>query len=273
MAARRKHGRKKSKFKTIWDRLSRSIKIWRRKSGQLPKLFAGMANIFFRKCARLPLFLKIIAVYLLTLALVGGIFLWRINRYRSVNPYFIPPVHLGELEDLLHDRDDGTQDEKTEPAGSESKRDDLEPLPGPLPPPGPAVHTAGWPVKEAGQILQEYGKPVISGTIYGQWLSFSNGIAIAVDPGTEILAVLGGVAKVVQLGGPYLHFGYEVTIDHAQNLNSIYQTLESVSVQNGTVVEKGQAVGIIKNRTPNPTYLYLEMHKEGKAVDPLDYLR
>jgi murein DD-endopeptidase MepM/ murein hydrolase activator NlpD len=273
VAARRKTpGRKKTKFKIGLNRLSLRVKHWLGKGGNLLSLLKKAVGRGIEKYARLPFILRVLSIYLLSLALVGAIFFWRINQFRSVNPYFVPPVNLGELEDILNgNRNNGRPGQETETV---TTPEEAEPEPAGEPEPEPQVlPIAVWPARELGDVLQEFGKPVIYDTIYGQALKYSSGTAFQVKPGTEILAVMEGTVTVRQLGGPNMHFGYEVVIEHTRGLKSFYRTLEKVAVQNGAFVAAGQAIGTIKDRTPELTFLYLEMQLDGNAVDPLAYLR
>jgi stage II sporulation protein Q len=88
----------------------------------------------------------------------------------------------------------------------------------------------------------------------------------------DVTAALDG--KVVRVENDPL-VGRLVEIEHPDNLVTVYQSLESVSVKPGDEVKQGQVIGkagrndFEKDAGP---HLHFEVRADGKAVDPEQYL-
>lgn len=86
-----------------------------------------------------------------------------------------------------------------------------------------------------------------------------------------IYAVLDGVVESAGFnsGG----YGNMVTIRHSNGMKTLYAHLSSISVSPGQKVSKGQKIGIM-GTTGRSTgiHLHLEVHVNGKKVDPENYL-
>jgi murein DD-endopeptidase MepM/ murein hydrolase activator NlpD len=55
---------------------------------------------------------------------------------------------------------------------------------------------------------------------------------------------------------------------------SVYGSLSSIDVKKGQIVSRGQTIGAVGTADPElPSHLHFEFRPEGRAVDPLDYLR
>ena len=99
---------------------------------------------------------------------------------------------------------------------------------------------------------------------------FHYGIDIKAAEGDAALASAAG--KVI-FSGRQRGFGKVVIIEHGERLCTVYAHLSSLKVKKGARVESGEVVGRI-GRTGNATgvHLHFEVRKEGKAINPLDYL-
>jgi murein DD-endopeptidase MepM/ murein hydrolase activator NlpD len=54
----------------------------------------------------------------------------------------------------------------------------------------------------------------------------------------------------------------------------VYGSLSSISVRKGGIVSRGQVIGAVGTADPElPSHLHFEFRPEGRAVDPMDYLR
>lgn len=85
----------------------------------------------------------------------------------------------------------------------------------------------------------------------------------------EVLATNDGIVIFVQDLGTY---GWTVGIDHGLGLVSIYSRLGNASIQNGTVVEKGQAIGVAgSSGFARNQHVYFEMRLQGVPVDPREW--
>jgi len=96
------------------------------------------------------------------------------------------------------------------------------------------------------------------------------GIEIAASPGAAAIAVHDGVVAYAE---PFIGFGNLVIIDHGRQAYSLYGYLDSVSVARGMRVTRGQSVGSIGATPAGKPGLYFELRIDGKAVDPLQWLR
>ncbi len=118
-----------------------------------------------------------------------------------------------------------------------------------------------WPVQ--GQVIARFG--MMKDPKYGTKVK-NNGIDILSAPGSEIRAAADGE---VVFAGPFLSYRNMVILDHHGFL-TIYAYLETLRVQVGDQVQRGTPIGRLGASQP---ILHFEVRKEGKAVDPLRYLK
>jgi septal ring factor EnvC (AmiA/AmiB activator) len=98
----------------------------------------------------------------------------------------------------------------------------------------------------------------------------STGIELSLPEGVPVHAVYDGTVAYAE---PFSGFGNLVIVDHGDKSYSLYGHLESVSVKKGDRVEGGSTVGLAgRNPSGNPS-LYFELRIDGKAVDPLQWLK
>jgi murein DD-endopeptidase MepM/ murein hydrolase activator NlpD len=119
-----------------------------------------------------------------------------------------------------------------------------------------------WPVD--GRVVSRFGPK--EGNLY------NDGINISASKGTPFKATEDGV--VAYVGNELKGYGNLIIIKHAKNWVSAYAHSESVSVERGESVKKGQIIGKI-GATGNVTspQLYFGLRKGRKALDPQKYLR
>ena len=68
-------------------------------------------------------------------------------------------------------------------------------------------------------------------------------------------------------------YGTLVIVEHADKAYTLYGHLGSATVRKGDRVEAGSTVGVAgRNPSGNPS-LYFELRVDGKAVDPLQWLK
>ncbi|HUW60475.1 MAG TPA: M23 family metallopeptidase [Candidatus Bathyarchaeia archaeon] len=96
------------------------------------------------------------------------------------------------------------------------------------------------------------------------------GIDIVVPRGTPIVAAASGEVVFAGRCGAY---GLLVRIDHANDYQTCYGHLDTVSVSKGDIVARGDEIGTV-GRTGNATtaHLHYEVRENGNAVDPEPYL-
>ncbi len=69
--------------------------------------------------------------------------------------------------------------------------------------------------------------------------------------------------------------GWVVTVEHGDGLVSCYKSLESASVKQGDAVKAGDVIGkagTMITESDIGVHVHIETTKNGKPVDPLDYL-
>jgi murein hydrolase activator len=130
---------------------------------------------------------------------------------------------------------------------------------------GPFKGALEWPA--AGQVTARFGRS--PATRYGTAI---------VRNGVEIAAGTGGPARAIHAGtvayaAPFTGFGNLVILDHGQRAYTLYGYLASIDVVKGAQVERGQSIGSIGQSPTGQPALYFELRIDGKAVDPLQWLK
>jgi len=97
-----------------------------------------------------------------------------------------------------------------------------------------------------------------------------NGIQISAPEGSEVRAVHEGT---VAFTGPFTGYGNLVIIDHGANIYSLYGQLDAITVTRGARIERGQPLGSTGRVLIGIPGTYFEMRVDGKAVDPLEWLK
>lgn len=122
-----------------------------------------------------------------------------------------------------------------------------------------------WPA--VGRVAARFGPG--PGTRFGTVITRS-GIEIAAPAGAPVTAVHEGTAA---LAAPFSGFGRLVILDHGAHAYSLYGYLSSVAVTKGAHVDRGARVGQAGSAPAGQPALYFEMRVDGKAVDPLQWLK
>jgi murein DD-endopeptidase MepM/ murein hydrolase activator NlpD len=100
--------------------------------------------------------------------------------------------------------------------------------------------------------------------------SFHNGIDIANEKGTPIVATASGeVIYVGRMG----HLGICVKVEHGYGYISLYGHLKCATVKTGDRVQRGNIIGYMgdSGRSTGP-HLHYTILKYGKEVNPLNYI-
>jgi septal ring factor EnvC (AmiA/AmiB activator) len=122
-----------------------------------------------------------------------------------------------------------------------------------------------WPVD--GEIIYRFGRVVSPNNTTTRW----NGVGIAAAAGTPVKAVSSGTVVLADNMGTY---GPTVIIQHGGGDYSVYGSLEKIGVAKGSKVTKGQALGTVGKTDPElDAHLHFEIRPNGRAVDPLEWLR
>jgi septal ring factor EnvC (AmiA/AmiB activator) len=127
-----------------------------------------------------------------------------------------------------------------------------------------SVKRIPWPVR--GKIIREFGEEAKGNNT----TIISNGIDIAVAEGTPVKAVDDGeVVFSDRYGGQ----GKLIIIDHKNGFFSVYAYNSELSVSKGAQVKKGQVVAKSgKTGSASQASLHFELRKDGRAVNPMNYL-
>ncbi len=121
-----------------------------------------------------------------------------------------------------------------------------------------------WPVR--GKVIRAYGEETKS---YGTSI-VNNGIDIAVNEGTPVQAIdEGDVVFSDRYGGQ----GRLVILDHKNGFFSVYAYNSELLVNRGDKVKKGQIIAKtgMSGSATQPS-LRFELRRDGKAVNPMNYL-
>ena len=133
-----------------------------------------------------------------------------------------------------------------------SFRDQIAPARGPL--------DGGWMSSRFGRRID----PISGQPAWHHGVDFSGG------PGSDVKAVAGGVVTFAGTSGAY---GRMVEIEHGEGISTRYAHHESLRVEPGDIVKKGQPIAILGStgRSTGP-HVHFEVLKEGRRFDPAEYL-
>lgn len=106
-----------------------------------------------------------------------------------------------------------------------------------------------------------------------EW-SMHKAIDIEAESGANVMASYDG--KIEQIASNLLE-GTVITIDHGNNLKTVYKSLdEEVNVKVGDEVKAGQVIGTVSNsptsETDGVSGVHFEVWKDNSKVDPSAYL-
>ncbi len=133
-----------------------------------------------------------------------------------------------------------------------------KPAAAPLPPAGPAPTGWGWPS---------------NGVLIGKFSSngsLNKGIDIAGDLGQPVLAASDGT--IVYAGSGLRGYGELVIIKHSDTYVSAYGHNRRLLVREGQQVKVGQAIAEMGSTGTDRVKLHFEIRRQGKPVDPLQFL-
>lgn len=135
----------------------------------------------------------------------------------------------------------------------------LEPTPAPeIKPPAPTAVTMGFIWPHPGSIIQGYKAGV------------NKGIDLAAKVGDPVLASQAG--RVVYSGNALRGYGNLIILKHDNNLLTAYAHNKTLLVKEGEPVTKGQKIAEAGQSDTDRPKLHFEVRKQGKPVDPMDYL-
>lgn len=127
-----------------------------------------------------------------------------------------------------------------------------------------------WPVKLDSTIRITSGFGYRVYPMNGK-IDFHRGIDIAGAWRTEIRATADGVVTDVWIHHPL--YGRMVRIRHANGFTTLYAHMASTRVIEGQKVQQGQIIGVMGDTGESlGRHLHYEVTKDGKLVNPIDYL-
>ena len=133
-----------------------------------------------------------------------------------------------------------------------SFRDQIAPARGPL--------DGGWMSSRYGPRID----PISGQPAWHHGVDFSGG------PGSDVKAVAGGVVTFAGTSGAY---GQMVEIEHGEGISTRYAHHDSLQVEPGDIVKKGQVIAHLGStgRSTGP-HVHFEVLRDGRRFDPAEYL-
>jgi septal ring factor EnvC (AmiA/AmiB activator) len=116
-----------------------------------------------------------------------------------------------------------------------------------------------WPLR--GKIIAGFGSQV-----HPRYKTKTSnlGIDIKAEPSAAVRAVAPGR---VAYADQFMGYGNLVIVDHGGGFYTLYSNLTEMSAQVGTEVTAGTQVGVVAD------YLHFEIRRDGKPVNPIDWLK
>lgn len=106
--------------------------------------------------------------------------------------------------------------------------------------------------------------------IYGYY-AMHKGVDLAANRGTPVYAIASGyvsISSYTSANGNY------VSLAHSDGYGSIYCHLDSTAVKKGAYVKAGQLIGYVGSTGwATGPHLHFEIHKDGAAVNPMNYIK
>ncbi len=115
-----------------------------------------------------------------------------------------------------------------------------------------------YPVR--GQIVETFGATTASG-------AHAKGVTLLAAPGAHVIAPFDGT---VLFSGPFKAYGQLLIIDNGDDYLTLLAGMEQMNAVVGQEVLAGEPIGIMKS---SPSKLYIEIRKDGQAIDPQPWFR
>ncbi|UTW55824.1 murein hydrolase activator EnvC [Kordiimonas sp. SCSIO 12610] len=116
------------------------------------------------------------------------------------------------------------------------------------------------PYPASGSVVSKFGQQ--NGALEAR------GIQIQGRPGGQVISPFDGQ---IVFTGPFRNYGNLLIIEHGEGYHTLLAGLGQIYGGLGQWVLTGEPVGVLENS--NPTPLYLELRRKGKAIDPLPWLQ
>lgn len=147
----------------------------------------------------------------------------------------------------------------------------------PLPPPPPTPVLVEQQINKEPPVEAPLDGPRKITAAYGQRVHpiykkamLHRGVDFKAPKGTPILATADGT---VEFADEEKRYGLKVVIQHDGEYKSLYAHMSEIKVQAGQQVKKGTVIGLVgSSGLSTAPHLHYEIIKNGKAVNPADYL-
>jgi LysM repeat protein len=118
-----------------------------------------------------------------------------------------------------------------------------------------ASDTARFAMPVVGKIIRTYVKKK------------NDGIDIAADAGTPVVAAADGVVAAITRDTDQVPI---VVLKHADNMLTVYAGVDNLKIKKGDRVKRGQKIATV--RAGDPSFLHFEIRKGLDSVDPMPFL-
>ncbi len=99
-----------------------------------------------------------------------------------------------------------------------------------------------------------------------------SGVDLVAKTGTPVLSACDGVVRLTEFSPET--YGNYIIIDHANGFSTLYAQLSKVNVKAGEEIKQGEIIGEAgASGLSTGPHLHFEMKKDGKNVNPVDYLQ
>lgn len=200
-------------------------------------------------------------IYMLAAALILALMWWYQDSRMSVDPNEMS-LNEEQQQDLIESTMGQDTIDETVPADAEAETM-IRPAP------DDATVTMSFYDEDASQ--EEKEAALVE---YGQSFNPHTGIDFAREDGEsfEVVAALSGTVTEVKA---HPLNGQVVRIEHAKGLETVYQSLEEVRVNEGDEVTQGDTLGTAgrnKVEKDSGVHLHFEVHEDGTPVNPETHL-
>ncbi|MDG1504689.1 MAG: peptidoglycan DD-metalloendopeptidase family protein [Planktomarina sp.] len=133
--------------------------------------------------------------------------------------------------------------------------------------PAPEKLVDTGPITQASQSDARFMRPVSGAIIRSYKKGVNEGIDIGAPSGTAVSAAEVGTVAAITKDTKGVAI---VVIRHADGLLTVYTNIDSLSVEKGDAINRGQEIA--KIREGAPSFLHFEVRKGLESVDPDDYI-
>ena len=99
------------------------------------------------------------------------------------------------------------------------------------------------------------------------------GVDISSKPGASVKAVVDGVVTVQTAIDEYNSTSNLVIIRHGDGYITVYKNIKNIRINKGDYVSSGQIIGFVDSNLSNKNILHFEVWKDGKNIDPENWLK